>query len=87
MDEERYELRQTLFDEMCGQNPIAYDADKECLTLPDGRVINNMLSREQAVKHYEDYIYNEVNQNQEVKEMTEMLYGDELEKDDLEECL
>mgnify|MGYP001173910492 FL=1 len=46
-----------------------------------------MLSREQAVKHYEDYIYNEVNQNQEVKEMTEMLYGDELEKDDLEECL
>ena len=87
LDEERYELRQTLFDEMCGQNPIAYDADKECLTLPDGRVINNMLSREQAVKHYEDYIYNEVNQNQEVKEMTEMLYGDELEKDDLEECL
>lgn len=87
LDEERYELRQTLFDEMCGQNPITYDADKECLTLPDGRVINNMLSREQAVKHYEDYIYKEVNQNQEVKEMTEMLYGDELEKDDLEECL
>ena len=27
MEEERYELRQTLFDEMCGQNPIAYDAD------------------------------------------------------------
>lgn len=24
---------------------------------------------------------------EEVKEMTEMLYGDELEKDDLEECL
>lgn len=46
-----------------------------------------MLSREQAVKHYEDYIYNEVNQNQEVKEMTKMLYEDELEKDDLEECL
>lgn len=87
LDEERYELRQTLFDEMCEQHPIEYDADKECLTLPDGRVINNMLSREQAVKHYEDYIYNEVNQNQEVKEMTEMLYGDELEKDDLEECL
>ena len=85
--EERYELRQTLFDEMCVQHPIEYDADKERLTLPDGRVINNMLSREQAVKHYEDYIYNEVNQNQEVKEMTEMLYGDELEKDDLEECL
>lgn len=72
---------------MCEQHPIEYDADKEYLTLPDGRVINNMLSREQAVKHYEDYIYNEVNQNQEVKEMTEMLYGDELEKDDLEECL
>ena len=87
LDEERYELRQTLFDEMCEQHPIEYDADKECLTLPDGRVINNMLSREQAVKHYEDYIYNEVNQNQEVKEMTEMLYGDELERDDLEECL
>lgn len=87
LDEERYELRQTLFDEMCEQHPIEYDADKECLTLPDGRVINNMLSREQAVKHYEDYIYKEVNQNQEVKEMTEMLYGDELEKDDLEECL
>lgn len=87
LDEERYELRQTLFDEMCEQHPIEYDADKECLTLPDGRVINNMLSREQAVKHYEDYIYNDVNQNQEVKEMTEMLYGDELEKDDLEECL
>lgn len=87
LEEERYELRQTLFDEMCVQHPIEYDADKECLTLPDGRVINNMLSREQAVKHYEDYIYNEVNQNQEVKEMTEMLYGDELEKDDLEECL
>lgn len=87
LEEERYELRQTLFDEMCVQHPIEYDADKERLTLPDGRVINNMLSREQAVKHYEDYIYNEVNQNQEVKEMTEMLYGDELEKDDLEECL
>lgn len=87
LDEKRYELRQTLFDEMCEQHPIEYDADKECLTLPDGRVINNMLSREQAVKHYEDYIYNEVNQNQEVKEMTKMLYEDELEKDDLEECL
>lgn len=87
LDEERYELRQTLFDEMCEQHPIEYNADKECLTLPDGRVINNMLSREQAVKHYEDYIYNDVNQNQEVKEMTEMLYGDELERDDLEECL
>lgn len=87
LDEERYELRQKLFDEMCGQHPIEYDADKECLTLPDGRVIHNMLSREQAVKHYEDYIYKEVNQNQEVMEMTEILYGDELEKDDLEECL
>lgn len=84
LDKYRYQWQTVI---VCVQHPIEYDADKERLTLPDGRVINNMLSREQAVKHYEDYIYNEVNQNQEVKEMTEMLYGDELEKDDLEECL
>ena len=63
LDEERYELRQTLFDEMCGQNPIAYDADKECLTLPDGRVINNMLSRtltdEEVCQAYDSFMQND----------------------------
>ena len=57
-EEERYNLRQNLLDDLRVKTPMAYDILNCSLTLPDGRIIENVLSKLQADKLYEDFLYN-----------------------------
>lgn len=57
-EEERYNLRQNLLDDLRIKTPLAYDILNCSLTLPDGRIIENVLSKLQADKLYEDFLYN-----------------------------
>ena len=57
-EEERYNLRQNLLDDLRIKMPLAYDALNCSLVLPDGTCIENVLSKLQADKLYEDFMYN-----------------------------
>ena len=57
-EEERYNLRQNLLDDLRIKMPLAYDALNCSLVLPDGTCIENVLSKLQADKLYEDFLYN-----------------------------
>ena len=56
-EKERYDLRQNLLDDLRVKTPLAYDALNCSLTLPDGGIIENVLSKLQANKLYEDFMY------------------------------
>ena len=56
-EKERYDLRQNLLDDLRVKTPLAYDALNCSLTLPDGGIIENVLSKLQANKLYEDFLY------------------------------
>lgn len=71
--EERYELRQTAFEELCQKKPLDYNKEENVLTLPDGTQKENILSEMQAQKWYEDCIYREVDSDPEVEKMIDEL--------------
>ena len=56
-EEERYNLRQNLLDDLRIKMPLVYDVLNCSLTLPDGGIIENVLSKLQANKLYEDFMY------------------------------
>ena len=57
-EKERYNLRQNLLDDLRIKMPLVYDALNCSLVLPDGTCIENVLSKLQADKIYEDFMYN-----------------------------
>ena len=57
-EEERYNLRQNLLDDLRIKMPLVYDVLNCSLVLPDGTCIENVLSKLQADKIYEDFMYN-----------------------------
>lgn len=59
-EQAEYDQKEQLYNELLKKHPMKYDAKAECLWLPDGTKVNNVLSPLQAEYYHDNYLYHEV---------------------------
>lgn len=59
-EQAEYDQKEQLYADLLKKHPMKYDAKSECLWLPDGTKVNNVLSSLQAEYYHDNYLYHEV---------------------------
>ena len=59
-EQAEYDQKELLYADLLKKHPMKYDAKAECLWLPDGTKVNNVLSPLQAEYYHDNYLYHEV---------------------------
>lgn len=59
-EQAEYDQKEQLYADLLKKHPMKYDAKAECLWLPDGTKVNNVLSPLQAEYYHDNYLYHEV---------------------------
>lgn len=59
-EQAEYDQKEQLYADLLKKHPLKYDAKAECLWLPDGTKVNNVLSPLQAEYYHDNYLYHEV---------------------------
>ena len=59
-EQAEYDQKEQLYNELLKKHPMKYDAKAECLWLPDGAKVSNVLSPLQAEYYHDNYLYHEV---------------------------
>lgn len=55
-EQAEYDQKEQLYNELLKKHPMKYDAKAECLWLPDGTKVNNVLSPLQAEYYHDNYL-------------------------------
>lgn len=58
-EQAEYDQKEQLYADLLKKYPMKYDAKAECLWLPDGTKVNNVLSPLQAEYYHDNYLYHE----------------------------
>ena len=59
-EQAEYNQKEQIYNELLKEHPMKYDANAECVWLPDGTKVSNVLSTLQAEYYHDNYLYHEV---------------------------
>lgn len=59
-EQAKYDQKEQIYNELLKEHPMKYDAKAECVWLPDGTKVSNVLSTLQAEYYHDNYLYHEV---------------------------
>lgn len=80
-EQAEYDQKEQLYADLLKKHPMKYDAKAECLWLPDGTKVNNVLSPLQAEYYHDNYLYHEVFERMAQMEFENSLKNEVLNQD------